>query len=277
MRLEAAGISGAGKDARYLLGYLTGIEPGLVPARGDLLVDEKTVERLEGWIGERISGKSVHRITGSREFFGRNFFFDEFCLEPRPETELLVERVLYDFKGDNCVRFAEIGIGSGVIALSLLLELKNARAVATDISEGALCASKRNAENLGVAERLGLVRTSCLEGVDGPFDFIVSNPPYIETEALAGLSREVREHDPLSALDGGGDGLDVYKSILSGSALKLRPAGRLYLETGHGQHSAICGLATENGWGIVSCHLDLSGLERIVVLEKPAEYALTQC
>jgi len=128
--------------------------------------------------------------------------------------------------------------------------------------------TRENAKRHGVAERLETVRTSYLEDVEGPFSFIVSNPPYIASGDLAELSREVREHDPKLALDGGADGLEAYRAILSRVPQHLAAEGRLYLETGHGQHDAIMQLAKELRWGIVSSHLDLSGLERMVVLEK---------
>ena len=126
----------------------------------------------------------------------------------------------------------------------------------------------RNAERLGVADRLVAKRTSVLAGVAGPFDFIVSNPPYIPSGDIAGLSREVREHDPVAALDGGEDGLAVYRAILDQAPMHLKPGGLVYLETGHDQHAALRGLAAARGFGFVSASRDLAGLERILVLRR---------
>ena len=268
--LRAAGIADAARDVRILLAHLIGVEPGGILTRPDQVIDHEKADLFRDWINQRAMGRPVHRIIGARAFYNRVFAFNDACLEPRPETELLVERVLADYSSNDNIRFAEVGVGSGVISVTLLCELAMATAVGTDISSGALEATRQNADSFGVGERLELLEADCLNGVEGVYDFIVSNPPYIETGELAALSKEVREHDPLAALDGGQDGLDIYRRIFTSAASRLSRSGRLYLETGHGQHDAILQLAEKSGWGIVSRHLDLSGLERMVVLEKPA-------
>lgn len=267
-RLADGGIETPALDARILLAEALSMEPGQVIGCGGEVAAGKAVEAFKAMVERRTAGEPVHRILGRREFFGRMFHLTAECLIPRPETELLVERVLEDVGPDACARFADIGCGSGVICVSLLAERPGLSAVATDLSEGALAATCENAERHGVAGRLETLRTSYLEDVMGPFSFIVSNPPYIATGDLAELPREVREHDPQLALDGGTDGLEAYRAILSQGMQYLEAEGRLYLETGHGQHDAIMQLAKELHWGIVSSHLDLSGLERMVVLEK---------
>ena len=267
-RLSDAGIETPALDARILLAEALSMEPGRVIGCGGEIASGDVADTFEAMVGRRLAGEPVHRILGRREFFGREFYLTADCLIPRPETELLVERVLEDTGSDARARFADIGCGSGAICVSLLAERPGLSAVATDIAEGALQAAGQNAERHGVAERLETVRTSFLEGVEGPFAFIVSNPPYIATAEIPALSSEVREHDPQLALDGGADGLAAYRAILAQAHPRLERGGRLYLETGHGQHDAIMQLVAELRWGIVSSHLDLSGLERMVVLEK---------
>ena len=266
--LADGGIETPALDARILLAEALSMEPGQVIGCGGEIAAGQAVEAFKAMVERRLAGEPVHRILGRREFFGRMFHLTSECLIPRPETELLVERVLEDVGTGASARFADIGCGSGAICVSLLAERPGLSAIATDLSEGALAATGENAKRHGVAERLETVRTSYLEDVEGPFSFIVSNPPYIASGDLAELSREVREHDPQLALDGGADGLEAYRAILSRAPQYLEAEGRLYLETGHGQHDAIMQLAKELRWGIVSSHLDLSGLERMVVLEK---------
>lgn len=266
-RLRAAGCATPGLDARLLVAHAAGISRERIVVEAGSPAQEAVQAGVDEFVARRLKGEPVHRILGYRDFFGRRFRFGEGALEPRPETEMLVERVLADIPDRNgALRFAEIGAGSGIISVSLLAELPNASAVATDIEAAAIGWTKLNAQAHGVAGRIELVQASCLEGTEGDFDFIVSNPPYIESADIPRLALEVREHDPLAALDGGPDGMAVIREILKSTRPRMRPMGRLYLETGHGQHGAVARLASENGWGIAGFHLDFSGLERIVVL-----------
>ena len=275
-RLENAGVETAMLDARRLLGHASGCELAALISRSRDTPCQQTVARFENCLSARISGKPVHRIVGEREFFGRMFKVLDDVLEPRPETELLVERILEDWTSDPVnanpktarPEFAEIGVGSGVVAVSLLAELEGSKCIATDISDKAIEASRINAKLHGVEDRLSLQKVEFLADVRGGLDFIVSNPPYIKSGDLKGLARQVREYDPIVALDGGTSGLEIYAGILEKCLFHLEVNGRLYLETGHGQHIEIIDLAVRMGWGLVSSHLDLSGLQRILVLEK---------
>lgn len=266
-KLNNAGIKNPGFDARLLLASAMNVEMAQLISMASDRLDSQILEQFSKMISQRIAGKPVHRILGYREFFGRRFNIGLHCLEPRPETELLVERVLDDFKNVENVSFGEIGVGSGAIIVTLLCELPQARGLGTDISPEALKDAAENAALHTVEKRAEFVVADCFAGVSAMFDFIVSNPPYIPSGEIYNLETEVQEHDPLAALDGGADGLDIYRRILEQSAGRLKYNGRLYLETGHGQHEAIAAIASKMGWGIISTHLDLSGLERIVVLQ----------
>lgn len=266
VQLQKAGVETAGLDARILLAHCAGIPYfALISCAKDNVSDE-VQQAFQKLIDLRIAGKPVYRIIGKREFFGRDFIVADNVLDPRPETELLVERVLQDFAGKDA-HFAEIGVGSGVISISLLLEQPQFTAIGTDISEDAINATKSNLALHEIARRFELKLADCLDGINGPFDFIVSNPPYIDSADMSQLQKEVREHDPHIALDGGKDGLEFYERILSDAKQRLKPKGRLYLETGAEQHEGLTKLAEKKGWGLVSAHLDLSGIERFVVFD----------
>jgi release factor glutamine methyltransferase len=190
-------------------------------------------------------------------------------LDPRPETELIVDRVLADTADRNArLRFADIGTGSGAIALALLANMPNATCVALDISPDALIVASRNAQALGLQDRFEAQVSNYLPAASGTFDFMVSNPPYIAATEIPGLDREVREHDPLLALDGGSDGLDAYRAILAGSAGYLTAGGRLYLEIGRGQRTGVESLAASHGWILDGVYADLGGIDRTLVVRK---------
>jgi release factor glutamine methyltransferase len=266
LKLDEAGCQDSRTDARMLLAAALDCDTARLISRLRDVPEPAQAQRFETFIGERMSGKPVHRILGRREFFGREFVLNEAALEPRPDTEILVETVLSDWRNrQGQISFCEVGTGSGAICVTLLCEIANANATGTDISSRALECTKANADRLQMSGRLELVETDCLEDVSGPFDFIVSNPPYIPSGDIAGLDREVREHDPAIALDGGEDGLDFYRKLLAQAGSRLVAGGRLYLETGHDQHDRIADIAGSRGWKQVSALRDLAGQPRVMV------------
>ncbi|MDX2259014.1 MAG: peptide chain release factor N(5)-glutamine methyltransferase [Hyphomicrobiaceae bacterium] len=218
--LASAGIDCAGREARRLVAEVLG-EPALLivtePARA-LSAGERG--NLHAAVCRRRAGEPLSRILGRREFYGSEFTVTPATLDPRPDTECLVEAVLEVAAESGLagrpIRFIDIGTGTGCIAISLLRALPAATALATDISADALAVARGNAERLGVADRFTTKLASVWQGVDGPFDFVVSNPPYIATGDIQTLDRAVRDFDPLAALDGGPDGLTVYREICAG-------------------------------------------------------------
>ncbi|MFL5337276.1 MAG: peptide chain release factor N(5)-glutamine methyltransferase, partial [Geminicoccaceae bacterium] len=214
----------------------------------------------------RIAGEPVARILGAREFWGLSLRLSEATLVPRPDTETLVERALQRFpQRDRPLRLLDIGAGSGCLVVTLLRLFPAATAVATDISGVALGWAKRNAQRLGVSPRLILVQSSWASAAGGPFDLIVSNPPYIAGAEIAGLMPDVSAFEPHLALDGGPDGLVAYRAILGDLPRVLAPDGLALLEVGHDQAGPVAALAS--GWRVAT-HLDLAGVSRCLELRR---------
>ncbi|MBR1180000.1 peptide chain release factor N(5)-glutamine methyltransferase [Bradyrhizobium sp. KB893862 SZCCT0404] len=236
-RLQAAGIEEAGLDARLLVGAALELDlTGLVTQAARRLTAEETA-RLEAYAQRRIAGEPVARILGTREFWGLPLRLSDATLVPRPDTETVVERALELFRERKIQqpRIADIGTGSGAILLALLHEIPDAFGVGTDLSLTALGTARGNAASLGLGNRSGFVACSYLAALSGPFDLIVSNPPYIPSAEIPKLSIEVREHDPHLALDGGNDGYDAYRALIPQAAERLVPGGALIVEAGQGQ------------------------------------------
>ena len=265
--LMRAGIKQARLDARLLLQHLLKLDHAAILSGEAGSISLQAEAAYGAMIMRRSQREPVSRITGSRAFFGNHFNLTGAVLDPRPDTEILVEQVLADLpQRDKPLRFADIGTGSGAIAISLLKALPKAEAIACDISDDALEVARANAQALGVSSRFHAVVSDFLAALDGQFDFVVSNPPYIARADLPALQAEVRLHDPLIALDGGVDGLAAYRAILSQAMLHIRAQGRLYLEFGAGQYSKVWAIAEDFGWDFAGLHRDLGGLERVLVL-----------
>ncbi|WP_298278899.1 peptide chain release factor N(5)-glutamine methyltransferase [uncultured Bradyrhizobium sp.] len=268
-RLKAAGNDAAELDARLLTGAATGLDlTGMVTGAKRLLTpDESTC--LDDFARRRLAGEPVARIVGVKEFWGLPLHLSAATLVPRPDTETVVERALELLRADNAaeraLRIADLGTGSGAILLALLSELPNAHGFATDISGEALRTANRNAAELGLADRTTWIECDYGSGLTGAFDLIVSNPPYITTADIAGLDIEVREHDPRAALDGGADGLDAYRALISQSAGLLTPHGFLVVEIGQGQADDVEALMTASGLSPTGPpKADLGGVPRAV-------------
>lgn len=267
---EALEIVTPDLDARLLVAEAAGLSAtGVHRASGQVLTPAAT-ERLDGFIARRILGEPVHRIIGRRAFYEHEFALSAETLEPRPETETLVE-VARPFveaaiaASGRCV-LADIGTGSGAIAVSLLALYDRAFAVAIDVSSGALVTARRNAEAAGVADRFFPVACDHLSALGGAVDLVVSNPPYIPTRDIAGLSSAVRQHDPLIALDGGPDGLDAYRAIAQGSARLLSPGAIVVVEIGIRQAAEVETIFAANGFAACGRTKDLAGIERVLTL-----------
>lgn len=267
-RLAASGIDTATLDARLLFQAASGLRHEDIVAEPDLGVPRDVLTRFSEFIDRRCRCEPVSRILGTREFYGRSFRVTPDVLDPRADTETLIEAALGLAQGREALRILDLGTGSGAIALTLLAELPWATAVASDLSAAALRVAKDNAEALGVAGRASFVQANWFAGIGGSFDLIVSNPPYIRLGDIAGLAADVREFDPLGALDGGPDGLEAYRRISGGAGNNLALEGRVVLEIGAEQEDAVNELFTDQGFARESQHLDLSGLVRCLVFRR---------
>jgi release factor glutamine methyltransferase len=272
-KFKSHGIDSAELDARILVGAVLGLDltSVIAQARRSLTVDES--RRLEVFAERRAAGEPVARILGFKEFWGLPLQLSAETLVPRPDTETVVELALEMWRGrhplNQWMRIADIGTGSGAILLALLSEMPEAEGVGTDISLAALRTAKANAARLGFAERAAFIACNYTAALSGPFDLMVSNPPYIRSAEIAGLAREVRNFDPLAALNGGADGLDAYRAIIPAAAGLLGPAGALIVEAGLGQSGQIQGLMTASGLTLErNPKADLAGVPRAVAGRK---------
>jgi release factor glutamine methyltransferase len=214
----------------------------------------------------RAAGEPLSRILGRREFWGLEFALSPETLDPRPDTETIVEAALAAFaaRRDEALRIVDFGVGSGALLAALLSEFPAAHGVGVDLSPGAAAQARANLESLGLEARAEIRVGDWAEGLDGRFDLIVANPPYVRSGDIAGLAREVRDHDPRLALDGGADGLDAYRALTPQIARRLASAGRFLVEVGAGQADAVKALATAAGLADLATHRDLAGVERVV-------------
>lgn len=258
--LEFAGVEGAARDARLLLAHRLGLEAAELIA----IERDQADHRADGFAGlivRRAAGEPVSRIRGWREFHGHRFIVSPAVLDPRPDTEVLVDEALARI-GQNA-RVLDLGTGSGCILLSVLAEHSDAVGVGVDLSGDALAIARINAARLDLRSRVQLVEGGWHAALaHAPFDMLLSNPPYIPSADIPGLDREVRAHDPMLALDGGPDGLAPYRDILALSERLLAPGGWIGFEFGVDQASAVQQLMTAAGLAHVSAHSDLGGRPR---------------
>jgi release factor glutamine methyltransferase len=264
--LKAAGNVSAALDARLLMADAAGLDMATLIARADDRLPVLAEAAFAAHLRRRLDGEPVARIVGEKEFWGLAFQVNAATLVPRPETETLVEAVIAEARRrfPPRITICDLGTGSGAILIALLTELPEARGIGTDLSENALGAARQNADRLGVAGRIRFQQADFAAGPDGPFDVVVSNPPYVPSAAIAALDREVRDHDPRLALDGGPDGLAAYRTILARADRLLADGGLLAFEVGHDQGDAVAALCAAAGFAGVAVHKDLAGIGRVV-------------
>ena len=259
-RLTAAGVDGAARDARLLFAHAAGIAPDRVTlALYDPLTPEVTA-RFDAVIARRAAREPLSHITGKRLFWGREFAVTAAVLDPRPETETLVEQCL----GVGFSSVLDLGTGSGAIIVTLLAERPDATGMGVDISAPALEIAGRNAATLGVQGRVRLMQSDWFEDVAGRFDLIVSNPPYIGADEMADLSPEVRGYEPHAALTPGPDGLAPYRVLAAQAGNHLKPGGWLMVEIGWTQGPTVAEIFRAAGFGKVTICPDMDGRDRVV-------------
>ncbi len=266
----AAGIANPRGEARFLAEHALGLSAADLLLQGRTPLGAAGAQALEAAAGRRLAGEPVARIVGAWEFWGLPFALSPETLVPRPDTETLVEASLRLLpERDRRLRLVDLGTGSGCILVALLHERPHAFGIGLDRSQEALLTARANAAANGVGGRAAFLRGSWLDAVSGPFDLIVSNPPYIASGVIPTLQAEVRGHDPMAALDGGTDGLDAYRAILAGIARRpglLAPGGAVALEIGYDQAEAVTDLADAAGFREITLARDLAGQARVVTL-----------
>ncbi|KAA0968868.1 peptide chain release factor N(5)-glutamine methyltransferase [Aureimonas fodinaquatilis] len=261
--LAAAGVATGGLDARLLVMETLGLSNADLILRAEAPVPSGSAEMVSQKLARRCHGEPVHRILGHRPFHALDFILSADTLEPRPDTEALVDLAARAFERrfgrDGEFVFADIGVGSGAVAVSLLGLFARARAVAVDISAGALATASLNAARAGVEDRFLPVRGNYLDAICGPVDAIVSNPPYIPTHTLGELDAQVRNFDPILALDGGLDGLVAYRAIASALESSLSPQGDVLLEIGFDQQQDVTAILDGANFRLENSERDLGG------------------
>lgn len=259
-------------EARILVSGLLDLEPVEVISRGRSPVPAENVTRIRAAASRRIAGEPVYRILGWREFYGLKLRLSKATLEPRPDTEVLVDAMVPLLREmveqGRKPKLLDLGTGTGAICLALLQECPEATAVGTDISEDALVTAKANADLNGFGARFEALQSDWFSQVRGPFDVIVSNPPYIPSADIAGLDREVREHDPLVALDGGADGLDPYRIIANQADQYLADRGLVGVEFGWDQMSAVRAIFEAAGFIVRHAIRDYGGRDRALIFAR---------
>lgn len=267
---RAGGIDSPELDARVLIGHALGLDHAALAAHAEELLSAEQQSAIAALARRRLAHEPVARITGTKEFWSLPLRVNGATLVPRPETETLVTAALraLDRRGPRSTawRIADIGTGSGAIALALLSELPNAFAVGTDISAAPLAVARDNAGRLGVS-RAAFVVCDMASALSGPFDLIVSNPPYIATADLDRLAPEVRQFDPRVALDGGGDGLHGYRALAATVAPLLGRNGVLVVEVGKDQVEPVAALIAAAGLAPMVPQPDLNGIPRALIAE----------
>lgn len=283
--LTAAGVEDAEREANWLLAERLGCSVGTLRARRESALEPADWAAFEGWVERRANREPIQYILGTQEFLGLELRVTPDVLIPRLDTEVLVEVAAAHLRGmtagamppakavlatglpqpaDSLLRIADIGTGSGAVAIGVAHLVPGARVVAVDLSPGALSVARENAERLGVIDRVAFRQGDLLAPLaEERFAAILSNPPYIPAVEMPGLDPEVREYEPHLALTPGGDGLEFYRRLAAGAPALLQPGGLLAVEVGIGQAEAVAALFAKAGLA-VSAHLDTGGIQRVV-------------
>jgi release factor glutamine methyltransferase len=272
-QLRAHNIDSPELDARILVGHALGLDHAALGSADRRILSAEDADAIAALADRRLVHEPVARILGSKEFWSLPLRIDAATLVPRPETETVVEAALgaIDARGprSRALRIADLGTGSGALLLALLTELENAHGVGSDVSLAALQVARENARRFGLA-RAAFVACNMAAALSGPFDVIVSNPPYVASGEIAALAPEVRDFEPRLALDGGPDGLDFYRKIAAAVPALLAPGGTLVVELGSGQAQSVAALFAAAGLAPSSLRPDLLGVPRALVTTKGA-------
>lgn len=268
-RFTEAGVDSASADARMLVAGLLGLSTTAIVTRGGETVSTEQMAMIEQAIERRLAHEPVHRILGEREFYGLPLSLSAETLEPRPDTEILVDTMLPYLRDlantEGHIHILDLGTGTGAICLALLSECPEASGVGSDISADALKTAKSNAERNGLQDRFETIQSSWFQNIHGSFHAIVSNPPYIASKVVHTLAPEVTKFDPHAALDGGRDGLDAYRTIAKDAARFIKPNGVVGLEIGYDQRNDVTDVFEAEGFKLLESAKDYGQNDRALV------------
>ena len=268
-QLRQAGFDSPDLDARLLLGEAMQWQGLSASLHGDEIIGAEALLKMAGFVQRRLGHEPVARILGQKEFWGIEFTLSADTLVPRPDSEAVVEAALAAL-GDQRrepLTLLDIGTGSGCLLIALLHECGHATGFGVDVSQGALAMARHNAARAGVGPRAHWAATSWSDALHIKADLVVSNPPYITTGDMFSLAKDVRNHDPQRALDGGADGLDAYRALAESLPHLLKPGAHAVLELGAGQLRDVSRLMAGAGLVVKGSHRDLDGHERALILE----------
>lgn len=270
--LASQGVEDPALDARLIVEHFSATSRADAISRPDQALSPEVIEAIGAAIARRQRGEPVHRILGFREFYGLKLELSPGTLEPRPDTETLVDMVLPFLRGiaerEGACRILDLGTGTGAIALALLGQVGNCIATGVDLAEDALLTAQKNAERLGLGARFTACKSEWFAEISGRFHLIVSNPPYIVTKEIEALRADVRNFDPLLALDGGDDGLAAYRRIAAGSMDHLESDGRIAVEIGYDQKRLVSDIFAEAGFTLAEAGRDLAGNDRVLIFRR---------
>jgi release factor glutamine methyltransferase len=254
-------------EARIIVGGLLGLERADFITKGDEHLKLADEIRIHDAVGRRVRGEPPYRILGQRSFYGLEFRLSKATLEPRPDTEILVDAILEELVGRQAEPLAilDLGTGTGAICQALLSRLPNARGMGIDLSPDALATARENATLNGLADRFEVRQSDWFEKISDKYDVIASNPPYIASKVIPSLDREVRDFDPHLALDGGDDGLDAYREIAAKARPFLNEDGLVAVETGFDQRYSVEEIFRKHGFRLVKARKDYGGNDRVQI------------
>ncbi|WP_420883529.1 peptide chain release factor N(5)-glutamine methyltransferase [Agrobacterium tomkonis] len=267
-----AGVADPLLDARLLIGEVIAFSLTDFVMKPDRPITREEQARIASMIERRAGGEPVYRILGHREFHGLDLLLSKETLEPRPDTEVLVDTLLPALRDavsqKGSARILDLGTGTGAICLALLKECPDATGIGSDISTGALETAAKNASRNGLETRFEIMQSDWFEKISGSFDIIVSNPPYIRSDIVTTLDREVRHHDPMAALDGGQDGLAPYRLIAADAGRFLVENGIVGVEIGFDQRLDVSTIFASNGFSLVDAVKDYGGNDRVLIFRR---------
>jgi len=267
--LKDAGVENYKIDAEALLGFVSGMDKKDLFLNQDSDVSDSLIYKYFALLSRRKIGEPLQYITGEQYFMGHRFAVDTSVLIPRPETEILAEKAI-EYLKSNCDANSVLDLctGSGALAISIALACPNVKVAASDVSAAALAVAKQNAIDLGISGRIDFIESDLFAafGHMNKFDLIVTNPPYIRSEDLSGLTREIKDHEPLSALDGGPDGLDFYKRIATDARTYMNNDACMMTEIGADQACDVTAIFTESGFTIIGIFRDYNDLDRVLMV-----------